>query len=109
MSKYSLRTKTPVASRGCSRVVTVKHKDDGTIKRFKVRLLVKECIQKAGIDYTKTFSSIIKLTIVRTLLGIAVKKEWSIFQLDVNNGFLHDELREEVYIKVPPGLVVHKP
>jgi hypothetical protein len=45
------------------------------------------------------------MTIVRTIIAMATVKGWSLHQMDVNNVFLHGDLKEEVYIKQPPGYV----
>jgi hypothetical protein len=44
------------------------------------------------VNYDKTFSPIIKLATVRTVLTLAVSKGWPMHQLEVKNAFLHGTL-----------------
>jgi len=89
---------------GCKWVYSVKLNSDGSLNRFKARLVALGNKQEYGIDYDETFAPVAKMTSVRTVLSIAASNGWTLHQLDVKNAFLHGDLAEDIYMTPPQGL-----
>jgi len=87
----------------------IKRKVDGNIERYKMHLVAKGFTQQKGINYSETFSPIIKQAIVKLVFSIAVSCDWKIHQLDIHNVFLNDVLNKDVYMKQISGFVDSTP
>lgn len=56
------------------------YKADGSIKRYKAKLVAKGYTQTYGIDYQETFSPVGKLNTIRVLLSLATNLDWPLHQ-----------------------------
>ena len=90
---------------GCHWIFPIKYRLDESIKRYKARLVAKGYHHQRGIDFTDTFSSVIKPTTIRIVLGLGVNNSWPLKQIDVNTAFLKGHLKEEVFISQPTGFI----
>ncbi|CAL9012681.1 unnamed protein product [Prunus brigantina] len=79
---------------------------DGSVQKNKARLVAKGYAQKPGIDYNETFTPVARLDTIRTLIALATKNSWKLYQLDVKSAFLKGVLKEEVYADQPDGFIV---
>ena len=63
---------------GCKWVFSVNFKSDGTIDRYKARLVAKRYAQTCEIDYQETFAPVAKMNVVRVILFLAINLDWSL-------------------------------
>jgi hypothetical protein len=80
-----------------------KFKADRTLERYKARWVLHGFTQCPGVDYDETFSPVVKPAKVRTVLSLALSRDWLIHQLNIKNTFLHGTLTETVYCTQPTG------
>ncbi|TYK19790.1 putative mitochondrial protein [Cucumis melo var. makuwa] len=88
---------------GCKWIFRIKYNLNGTIARHNARQVPKGYHQVQGFDFDETFSHVVKKPTIRIILAFAAQYNWSLTQLDVKNGFLHDILQETVYVAQPTG------
>lgn len=77
---------------GCKWVYKVKENPNGSILKYKSRLVAKGFQQMASFDFTETLSPVVKPITICLVLILALTKGWFFCQGDVNNTFLNGDL-----------------
>lgn len=91
---------------GLKWVFKVKHNADGSINKYKTRLVAKGYVQRHGIDFEEVFAPVARIETVRVLIALAASNKWEIHHLDVKTAFLNGELKEEVFVQQPEGFKI---
>jgi hypothetical protein len=84
-------------------VFKVKAKPDGSVDRFKARLFAQGFSQRSRVDYSETFSPVVQLSTLRTVLAVAVKRNMHMHSVDIETAFLNADLQEEINMRQPRG------
>ena len=81
-----------------------RHPTSGEIKKYRSRLVAKGFKERHGIEYTETFSSNVKMEVVRLLFAIAAYYDLDILAFDIKAYFLYGVMdNEHVYMHQPDG------
>ena len=81
----------------CRWVSNLKCKPNGSLDRHKAILVARGYTQKNGIYHQETFALVAKLNTIQLLISLVVNFDWPLRQYDIKNGFLHRDLKEDIY------------
>ncbi|CAM8905735.1 unnamed protein product [Rhodiola kirilowii] len=86
---------------GCKWIFKKKMKVDGSVYKFKARLVIQGFRQKEGIDFFDTYAPVARISTIRLLIALAAINNLVVHQMDVKTAFLNGDLDEEIYMKQP--------
>ena len=88
---------------GVKRIFKTKLNENGEVDKYKARLVAKGYAQQHGVDYIEVFAPVARWDTIRMIIVLAVQNSWNVYQLDVKNAFLYEELKEVVFVEEPQG------
>ena len=77
---------------GCKWIFKRKLKQDGSIKKYKARLVVKDFKQRKNVDCFDTFAPMTRIVSIRVLIALASIHNLMIHQMNVKTAFLNEDL-----------------
>ena len=80
-----------------------KRKPDGSISRYKGRLVVRGDLQRGNFSTNETFAPVCEWSTVRMLFTLGIMKDWKTASIDFKNAFTQGFLPKPIYLELPPG------
>ena len=90
---------------GCKWIFKRKLKPDGSLDKFKARLIAKGYTQKKDFDYFNTFAHVTKIASIKVLFALAFIHKVVIHQMDVKTAIFNGKLEEKIYMDQPEGCI----
>ena len=80
-----------------------KRKVDGSIDKYKARLVIKDYKQTESLDFFDTYSPMMRINFISMVLAIAALRNLEVHQMDLKTIFLNGDLDDEIYMEQPKG------
>nr|GFB20766.1 zinc finger, CCHC-type [Tanacetum cinerariifolium] len=91
---------------GCKWILKRKMKVDGSIDKYKARMVIQGFRQKEGIEFINTYAPVARISTIRLLLALVAIHDLVIHQMNVKTSFLNGDLDEKIYMKQPEGFMM---
>lgn len=82
-------------------VLRIKRTSEGSVERFKARIVAGGNHQVYGQNYLETYAPVVSFSTVRTFICIALWRNMCRTQLDIKTAFLNGILKEEIWVRSP--------
>ena len=86
-------------------ILKVKRNADGSLDRYKARLVAQGYSQTKGVDYDEVFSPVARYSAIRSLLALANMHDLEVHQMDVKTAFLNGSIDSDIFMTQPEGYV----
>jgi len=83
-----------------------KRNADGSIAKYKSRLVAQGFTQEPFVDFNETYAPTSKADTIRTLFAIAASKGFEVHSIDISTAYINANITEEIYMEQPPGFKV---